>query len=78
MRLPKDHEENQNREEGLKKIIDSTNKGFEMLKKMGYKEGINSIRIVYGVGQIILLKICLHIFRIFIRGKLRKIKNWNC
>ena len=56
MRLPKDHEENQNREEGLQKIIDSTNKGFEMLKKMGYKEGINSIGIVYGVGQIILLK----------------------
>ena len=56
MRLPKDHEENQNREEGLQKIIDSTNKGFEMLKKMGYKEGINSIGIVYGVGPIILLK----------------------
>lgn len=38
-RLPKGLEEIQNREEGLQKSIDSTNKGFEMLKKMGYKEG---------------------------------------
>ena len=44
MRLPKDHEEAQNRDEGLQKTIDSTNKGFEMLKKMGYKEGKYSIK----------------------------------
>jgi len=39
MRPPRDQKEIQNREEGLQKTIDSTNKGFEMLKKMGYKEG---------------------------------------
>ena len=39
IRLPRNIIEIQNREEGLQKTIDSTNKGFEMLKKMGYKEG---------------------------------------
>ena len=38
-RLPKNIAEIQNREAGLQKSLDSTNKGFEMLKKMGYKEG---------------------------------------
>jgi hypothetical protein len=47
MRLP--NKETKNRDEGLQKTIDSTNKGFEMLKKMGYKEGNNSTEIRYGV-----------------------------
>lgn len=38
-RIPRNIKEVQNREEGLHRSIDCTNKGFEMLKKMGYKEG---------------------------------------
>ena len=41
MKIPTKIAEIQNREEGLQKSIDSTNKGFAMLKKMGYKEGKN-------------------------------------
>ena len=39
MRVPPKIAEIQKREEGLQKSIDSSNKGFAMLKKMGYKEG---------------------------------------
>ena len=39
MRVPTKIAEIQKREEGLQKSIDSSNKGFAMLKKMGYKEG---------------------------------------
>ena len=38
-RLPRKDMEVQNREQGLQKSLDATNKGFEMLKRMGYKEG---------------------------------------
>ena len=31
--------EEENREEGLQKSLDSSNKGFAMLQKMGYKAG---------------------------------------
>ena len=31
--------EEANRQEGLKKSLDSSNKGFAMLQKMGYKAG---------------------------------------
>ena len=41
LRLPKNKSEAQNREEGLQRAIEPTNKGFEMLKKMGYKEGMH-------------------------------------
>ena len=41
LRLPKNKVEAQNREEGLQRAIEPTNKGFEMLKKMGYKEGMH-------------------------------------
>ena len=41
LRLPKSKSEAQNREEGLQRAIEPTNKGFEMLKKMGYKEGMH-------------------------------------
>jgi len=39
MRIPTKIAEIQTREEGLQKAIDSSNKGFALLKKMGYKEG---------------------------------------
>jgi hypothetical protein len=32
--------EEQQRQEGLEKAIDSTNKGFSLLQKMGYKPGL--------------------------------------
>ena len=40
MRIPTKIAEIQTREEGLQKAIDSSNKGFALLKKMGYKEGM--------------------------------------
>ena len=43
MRIPNKIAEIEKREEGLQKSIDSSNKGFAMLKKMGYKEGKSSI-----------------------------------
>ena len=47
MRVPTKIAEIQKREEGLQTSIDSSNKGFAMLKKMGYKEGKISIFIAY-------------------------------
>ena len=47
MRVPTKIAEIQKREEGLQKSIDSSNKGFAMLKKMGYKEGKISIFIAH-------------------------------
>ena len=38
-RPPTKEMEIQNREQGLQKPLDATNRGFEMLKRMGYKEG---------------------------------------
>ena len=35
--------EEENRQEGLKKTIDASNKGFAMLQKMGYKAGMLNI-----------------------------------
>ena len=62
MRVPTKIAEIQKREEGLQKSIDSSNKGFAMLKKMGYKEGKISIFIShYRVAEYFAVLISLYL-----------------
>ena len=62
MRVPTKIAEIQKREEGLQTSIDSSNKGFAMLKKMGYKEGKISIFIShYRVAEYFAVLISLYL-----------------
>ena len=85
MRLPKGQEEKLNREAGLQKTIDSTNKGFEMLKKMGYKQGKYAICFrregLYSIAPKYTMIKPAHFtyFRLILnRGKSREIEHGNC
>lgn len=53
--------EEQRRQEGLEKAIDSDNKGFSLLQKMGYKPGL-------GIGknsELLLIPLMLHLQILF-------------